>query len=66
MKTWIGKRDRCEVCQIDISTAKFADARVPSLGCWALLCLACFNKLGCVLGTGRGQMFAEDGRKING
>ena len=36
------------------------------MGFWATLCEACHEKIGVGFGTGKGQMFDKDGKKIKG
>lgn len=47
--------DRCDICETELSAVKY-DAKIAGGG-WADLCAYCFSRMGCTLGTGRGQKY---------
>jgi hypothetical protein len=64
-KTWLSKRDKCDLCKWDISKECFIDGRT-TYGPWALMCESCHGLYGVGLGTGRGQKYDKTGKKIAG
>lgn len=64
-KTWLGKRDKCDLCKRDISKEAFVDGRT-TFGPWALMCTYCHTLYGVGLGTGFGQVYEADGKKVGG
>ena len=64
-KTWLGKRDKCDLCKRDITKEQFIDGRTV-YGMWALMCVFCHAMYGKGLGTGFGQKYDVSGNKIGG
>ena len=62
MQTYRPTPARCDLCKEDFLLAPgtlMFDAAVPRRGSWGCLCIDCFQKLGCALGTGRGQQYSR-------
>lgn len=62
---WAGERDRCQLCDKDISEASgrhFFDAPTIGIGAWAVVCRGC-KMLRCYP---MGQEYDSDGFKIGG
>lgn len=58
MAYYCGSPDElCDVCQGKIGDA-FVDGKTK-LGPWANMCVPCHKKVGCGLGTGRGQKYEK-------
>jgi hypothetical protein len=52
--------EACDVCEKPLAKeGVFYDALIPYRS-WAILCDPCFKRLGCAVGTGRGQKFATN------
>ena len=50
----------CEACGCTMSNRTvFFDCKIPQIGSWGNICLACFQSYGCKTGTGRGQKYEE-------
>lgn len=62
---WLGKRDKCDLCKRDISKEDFVDGRTV-YGAWALMCKHCHRLYGMGLGTGNGQQYNAEGKKVAG
>lgn len=45
----------CQLCAHIAKHPAAYDASIPAVGSWAYVCEAAFVRLGCGLGTGRGQ-----------
>lgn len=59
VKTWAGdKPAKCDVCEKPIGDC-FADAVIPHMGVWGIICPACCTEFKVKIGTGRGQVYKE-------
>lgn len=59
MKTWIGEPPKeCDLCSYPL-VALFVDGRTRE-GPWGFMCMPCFERFGCGLGLGRGQLYQYD------
>lgn len=54
---YVGAPTHCDVCNKAITKA-FVDGKT-TMGPWANMCLACHDKHGYGLGTGKGQLFRK-------
>lgn len=56
---------RCDLCKYDLTGKQWVDGRTI-MGPWATMCRMCHNAEGVGFGTGKGQLFAPDGTKLEG
>jgi hypothetical protein len=61
---WLGSMV-CDFCQKSVVGKKFVDGRTTS-GPWAVMCIECSREHGVGLGTGSGQLYGPDRKKIAG
>ncbi len=55
----------CNICQTPLVGKPFVDGKTL-MGPWADMCLTCHKRAGVGLGTGRGQKYDENGKKVEG
>jgi hypothetical protein len=55
----------CDICKESVVGKKFIDGKT-TMGPWALMCVECSREYGVGLGTGRGQLYGPDRKKITG
>lgn len=59
-KLWLGdKPKKCDVCEKPIGDS-FADAVIPAMGVWGIICPECCTEFNVQFSTGRGQMYREE------
>lgn len=57
--------ERCEICGQPLAGKAFVDGATKA-GPWAIMCRDCHKAHGHGLGTGSGQLYDPQGRKIGG
>ncbi len=58
--------NKCDKCGSGLQGKKYVDGRHPAIGSWGNFCTPCFKTIGGKFGTGLGQLFTPDGKKVKG
>lgn len=56
---WLSPVGECDMCGVAL-TDKFVDGKT-AMGPWAMMCLRCHREVGQGIGTGRGQVYQQEG-----
>jgi len=65
-KRWLSEMPKkCNICE-GLLEDGFVDGKTNSSGCWAIMCLNCYEVYGTGLGLGLGQQYDKEGFKIGG
>ena len=65
MKKWIGPKPvKCDICSGSVEHG-WVDGKTR-FGPWGIMCKSCHLTHGAGLGTGRGQQYDSEGKKVGG